>query len=480
MEQRAAIPPGLPRPNPTTSYWQEPLSSIATWPNGSGNRSGGRFPLEADIVIVGSGITGSTLAYSILNATHPKKVLMLEARTACSGATGRNGGHTKPHSYREFLANLESMGEPEATKILRFKFKCMKTMHAFARDHGIDCDSWEGDTVDVYFSEWHFSQSVKAIKKIRSVFPKDEEAAQYQIWNSDEVREKFRVENAVGAVSYAAGSMNAYKFGTGILRLAVDKGLDLWTGTPALGIQKPESASTGRWVVRTPKGNVTANRVVLATNGYTAHLYPALQGTIVPLRGHMTAQRPGTKLPAGTLEATYSFLYDDGYEYMIFRPMKTDFAGDICIGGGTTKGSSKGVFEYGNTDDTTVDPEILAYLKASAKGYFGDNWGDDHPEGRLRKAWTGIMGYSADGFPLVGEIPHSEGLYVAASFQGSGMVLCFLSAMALVLMMEGKDDQILRSWFPQAFRMGPDRLGHKFRGRSHTAPPADLEIKSQS
>ena len=96
MEERAAIPPGLPRPNPTVSYWQDPPSHLAE------HRTTQELPNTIDVLIIGSGITGSSLAYNIVNVPHPPSVLMLEARTACSGATGHNGGQKKCPSYRDF------------------------------------------------------------------------------------------------------------------------------------------------------------------------------------------------------------------------------------------------------------------------------------------------------------------------------------------------------------------------------------------
>jgi glycine/D-amino acid oxidase-like deaminating enzyme len=50
------------------------------------------FPQDVDIVIIGSGLTGALIAYNLLSRPGPKpSILMLEARTAASGATGRNG-----------------------------------------------------------------------------------------------------------------------------------------------------------------------------------------------------------------------------------------------------------------------------------------------------------------------------------------------------------------------------------------------------
>lgn len=85
MDKRAAIPVTLPRADPTESYWQDPPDEIADL------RSTESLPEEADIVIVGSGITGSAVAWNLLQGDSKRSIVMLEARQACSGATGRNG-----------------------------------------------------------------------------------------------------------------------------------------------------------------------------------------------------------------------------------------------------------------------------------------------------------------------------------------------------------------------------------------------------
>jgi choline dehydrogenase-like flavoprotein len=85
MEKRASIPPGLPRQNPTISYWQDPPDAIAD------HRSTTGLPEHADIIIIGSGITGATIAFNILEQKPETYIVLLEARQACSGASGRNG-----------------------------------------------------------------------------------------------------------------------------------------------------------------------------------------------------------------------------------------------------------------------------------------------------------------------------------------------------------------------------------------------------
>lgn len=156
---------------------------------------------------------------------------------------------------------------------------------------------------------------------------------------------------------------------------------------------------------------------------------------------------------------------------MIPLPREPTSVDDIAIGGGLTKAAAGGLYEFGTIDDTILDPVIIDFLRDSAAGYFGSNWGNDNPEGRVHYAWTGIMGYSADGFPLIGQIPNEDGLYLAASFQGLGMVLCFSSAKALVRMMTDKNETQLGNWFPTAFRMTEDRMNRRFMQTSCQSVP---------
>ena len=87
MDERAKVPVTLPPENPTPAFWQDPPATIADL------RSTAELPESADVVIVGSGITGAAVAWNLLADKDgpPASVVMLEARQASSGATGRNG-----------------------------------------------------------------------------------------------------------------------------------------------------------------------------------------------------------------------------------------------------------------------------------------------------------------------------------------------------------------------------------------------------
>lgn len=79
----------LPSERSTNSFWHKEPSKVLF-----GHRSTEELPANADVVIVGSGIAGAFAAWELLkggdgNGNGIKSVVMLEAREACWGATGR-------------------------------------------------------------------------------------------------------------------------------------------------------------------------------------------------------------------------------------------------------------------------------------------------------------------------------------------------------------------------------------------------------
>lgn len=75
-------PAELPVKNSTHSYWHTDPSKILL-----GHRSTKDLPETAEVVVIGSGISGSFAAQELVAGG--TNVLMLEAREACWGATGR-------------------------------------------------------------------------------------------------------------------------------------------------------------------------------------------------------------------------------------------------------------------------------------------------------------------------------------------------------------------------------------------------------
>ena len=83
LTKRLQKSPGLPVPNPSLSFWTVPQSPIT--------KHLSDLPAHADIIIIGTGLTGTSFARTVLDhdSQHPLQVVMLDARDVCSGASGR-------------------------------------------------------------------------------------------------------------------------------------------------------------------------------------------------------------------------------------------------------------------------------------------------------------------------------------------------------------------------------------------------------
>lgn len=76
-----------PVPNSTVPFWRTELHPLDS------HRSTPELPKQCEILIIGAGYTGSSMAHHLLedNEAAGSSMVILEAREACSGATGRNG-----------------------------------------------------------------------------------------------------------------------------------------------------------------------------------------------------------------------------------------------------------------------------------------------------------------------------------------------------------------------------------------------------
>jgi hypothetical protein len=90
MSSSTHAPNPFPVANAVRSYWRKQVGSIDT------HRSTTELPAEVDIVVIGAGYVGASIVHHLIDGTvranRPvPSILILEAREACSGATGRNG-----------------------------------------------------------------------------------------------------------------------------------------------------------------------------------------------------------------------------------------------------------------------------------------------------------------------------------------------------------------------------------------------------
>ncbi|KAF2032122.1 FAD dependent oxidoreductase-like protein [Setomelanomma holmii] len=418
----------LPTPTSTNSFWHSEPNKFLL-----GHRTTEELPAEADIVIVGTGTTGTSAARFLTEDVRAKgkSIVVLDAREACWCATGRNGGHCQPLLF------------DRGSEVATFELRNVAAVRSYIQSNNVPCEWRDVSGCRTFWTEGAMAEAEREIESLKTTAP--EIASQVRVIRDKEELKKHRVSSdTIGATLTAgAASLWPYKLVTFMLEKLVKEGkINLQTNTPVTEI----SSADGKHTLHTSRGTITSETVILATNGYTSALLPHFADLIVPVRGEMSALHP----PKGStlIPDSYGMVGalgqpENNDDYLVQRPFSgvPNLGGHLMFGGG--RGASK-LPSVGVSDDTVIDEGSAAYLRSALLKVLAlDGETSDLAELRAAAQWTGIMGYSRDDHPWVGKVPDKEGLWLCAGYTGHGMpngTLCGKAVVDMVLgELEGKD-----------------------------------------
>ncbi|KAF2705273.1 FAD dependent oxidoreductase [Pleomassaria siparia CBS 279.74] len=429
----------------TQSFWRSNLHAL------DNHRSTPDLPSSADIVIIGAGYAGASTVHHILELCKSKNlpipsIVILEAREACSGAAGRNGGHLKPDPYNRPTKIAATHGIEAAAELAEFEASHIPAVKKLVEEESIDCDFVLTRCVDVLWTNDIMAKMKDGVDLLRK--HKVSVMSDVHFASGAQAEQLSGVRGAKACFTYTAAHLYPYKLILHLLSKAVDAEVNLQTHTPVISTSKTPDPD-GLLTITTPRGSIKAPKVVYATNAYTSAILPEFTSKIVPVRGicsHIVAKSsPAPLLPnsyilrAGTVE----------YEYLIPRP-----DGSIIVGGARSK-------YYSNLDDwynNVEDSKLIDKTRHHFDGYMQKHFhGWENSGAETSKIWTGIMGYSSDGLPHVGKVPGRDNQFIIAGFTGHGMPQAFLSAKGIASMvMEGT--AFKNTGIPRVFQASQERL----------------------
>ncbi|RGP59230.1 FAD dependent oxidoreductase [Fusarium longipes] len=423
----------LPSVDSTKSYWhKEPSEKLL------GHRSTADLPPTAEVVIVGSGITGTFAARELVKEGC-KNVVLLEAREACWGATGRNGGHCQPLIYAA------------KAPVAQFELDTFNFLRDLVSEHNIPCD-WETVGGVHRISKEILEVVARHLERLRDSHP--DLVDKIKIVTDEDELERLRVPGAYAAMYQPnAAKLWPYKLVSWILEHLLEENdpsvFNLQTKTTVDHIQRIGDS----WALHTPRGQIAAKKIILATNAYTSHLLPKLSGLVVPVRGQVAALTPSS----GSSPLEHSHVWwtpVGGDDYLVQRP-----SGEL-ITGGERLGSSDG--QVGLSRDDAIDPVVAERLRASLHAAVKLKTPGEAEDATLEATyeWTGIMGYSRDGYPWVGQLPatlggEDSGIYISVGYTGHGMPVAARCGIAVAQEIMGIGDGVN---LPAQYRIDEGRV----------------------
>ncbi|KAK8846880.1 hypothetical protein IAR55_005970 [Kwoniella newhampshirensis] len=417
----------LPVPDRTESFWLSERDQVL-----QNARTTEDLPKNADVVIVGSGLTGAMTSYHLYNEAEKKgkkiRVVMIEADEFCGGATARNGGHCKPMTIFGYRADAAKHGPEIANHLLTFEAAALGQYAEIVRKEDIDCDMHVTRAFDICFKEEDGINGKKDYEARKAAWGDDVRKQDLRVVDDPKVLEEITgIRGGYWGASYPAGHLWPYKLASALTHIGLRKGLNLQTHTPALSLGQSTS-QPGEWEITTSRGTISTPSVIVATNAYTSGFLPEFKPLIFPVRGTVSSITPAPSHSYGSLPGpikyTYGLRHGPGeVDYMIPRQGRGRIPGDgdrsIILGG------AKGCFLkdvdiwYNNKNDNEQMPGAKEYFEGYMKKYFV-SW-NGNERGNVDRVWSGVLGYSSDLLPYVGEVPDKPGVFICAGFTGHGM-----------------------------------------------------------
>jgi glycine/D-amino acid oxidase-like deaminating enzyme len=393
---------------------------------------------QADVVIVGAGLTGLWTAYYLSRLDPQMSVMVLERDTVGFGASGRNGGWCSAVLPMSLSALARRHGKSAAQRLQIEMHDTVDQVIEVTERENIDCDLVKGGTFDLVRSP---AQLVRARERLAEYQQFGFGEQHHRFWSQTETAEHIRASEVRGAVyTPHCATLHPAKLVHGLAEAVSRAGVAIHEHTEVTSIQPHR--------VETAKGPVSARVVVRATEAYTSQL-PGLRRAVVPLYSMMIATEP---LP--------STVWDE--IGLAARPTFADHRHTIIYGQRTDDdrfafGGRGAPYHFGSSirPEFDMDQRVQAKLQASLVELFPVLRSTE-----ISHHWGGPLGVPRDLHSSVNFDPGC-GLASAGGYVGDGVATANLAGRTLAHLVSGQDSDLCqlawvnhrsRRWEPEPIR----------------------------
>ncbi len=231
-------------------YWHDGLAPLI---------STRAVPLESvEVAVIGSGYTG--LHAAIVTARAGRSTQVIDKHMPGWGCSTRNGGQISP-SIKPTLATMtRKYGANQAMAIRDEGYKSLDWIDNFITREKIDCHFKKCGRFQAAHTPAHFDALVRDTQKLGK-----EEGVEFKIVPRDDQRKELGTDSYYGGVMLTNhASLDPAKYYVGLLKKAKLAGAEVTGNCPAQDIRKDHEV----YIITTPKGEIRAKNIIIATNGY--------------------------------------------------------------------------------------------------------------------------------------------------------------------------------------------------------------------
>ena len=344
--------------------------------------------LQADAVVIGAGITGSSTALHLARAG--KRVVQLEAREPGWGSSGRAYGNVVPVSKHGEDRLRQIYGPERGGRLSAALAAGPEMVRALLAEFRIDALYHGGG--------WLLAaHTPRAEADLKQRAGRPAESAGGVSWH--DARE---TTDLVGSDFYRGSlqdpralAINALTYARGLARAARAVGVGQFCNSPVTRIDR---AGAETWRVSTPTGEVVGDSVFICTNAYSDGLWPGLARTVVPVRGYSAVTRPFEDGALDHVLPRRHFLTDTRHLWSGIRKV-SGIRLHLGVGGPALGNSARADLAGATRRVKMVFPQLATV-----------EW-EEH--------WSGWVALTANQLPRILRLDH--GVWAALGYSGRGL-----------------------------------------------------------
>jgi len=365
------------------------------------------LPEKVDVAIIGGGFTGLAAALSL--AKRGVRAAVLEAESIGWGASSRNGGMVLSGLKIPMQTAIKRFGRAFARQLFQCSLDSLDLVEQIVCEEAISCGFARTGHLLAANKPAHFAALAGEVDFMAKEFNHT-----VRLVSRQEQRAEIGADLYHGAlVDESSAGLNPAQYVAGLAGAAQKAGATLHAQARVRRLER----KPGGFRLETGRGSLTAERVLVATNGYTTNVTPQLRRKIIPIGSYIIATEPLSEALARELNPNKRMIFDFKHFLNYFRlsdDRRMIFGGRAAFfpeSGQTVRQSA----EILRREMVTVHPQLR--------------------DVRVEYAWGGTLGFPFDLMPHVGEM---DGLHYALGYAGHGVAMAtYLGKTLAEAMLEG-------------------------------------------
>lgn len=357
---------------------------------------------EADVVVIGGGITGTACALWL--ARDGRRVILLERQTVAHGASGRNGGFLLAGTVDTYDRAIALYGHERARRLYAFSVANIVMVRALIDE--LEARRWP--TGHRHTGSLRLADSPEELVEIRAAARLlNEDGWTAEVFDETRLPKRLRGHYMGGSFHPLDGEIQPVRLVSGLAKLAEEAGAMLHEQTPALSLQENADGVA----IETPAGAVHAHKAILATNAWLDDLLPTpaqsageAARVVTPTRGQMLATEPIS-------EHLFDYPIYAHYGYQYWRQFSD---GRLLVGGWRDQLADHDQTEPTQAPTDTLQQHLEGFVYKTLKLPASTH---------ITHRWAGLMAFRPNSLPLVGRAPGSKHIYLSGGYTGHGNAL---------------------------------------------------------